>query len=323
MIFSSGLPLSFLVDAVQYAAYVLNRSTTDANAGEVSPIQILINVAPNLSKFVVLVPHAPLIEKFEESQFAKRAQRGFNVGIGDGTKRYQVFVPKDHIVVTTQHIRNIDTLDNEQNLILERQYLSVDEDTNAESAAPDETKKLTSSITRASTKSTWTRECPLTRSRKIHATEAGTGVVNNVTDAGPSNYRDAIKSVDKNKWESAIQDEVQALENNQVWKMMVTPCDAHCLHTKWVYKTKRDANGNLERYKARLVAVGNEQVFCRDYNVTFAAVMEMSRVKLILALARVWRVPAQHGNIPNAYVKAEKEPELNIYLRIPQVMDVD
>ena len=94
--------------------------------------------------------------------------------------------------------------------------------------------------------------------------------------------------------------------------MVVTPPNANCLHTKWVYKTKRDADGNLGRYKARLVACGNEQVFDLDYNFTFAAVVEMSSEKFISALARVVRVPAQHGDIPNAYVKADKEPELDI-----------
>ena len=79
----------------------------------------------------------------------------------------------------------------------------------------------------------------------------------------------------------------------------------------------------MEQYKARLVACGIEQVFGRDYNVTFAAVMEMSSVKLILALARIWRVPAQHGDIPNAYVKADKITELDIFLKFLQGMDVD
>nr|CCA23511.1 AlNc14C197G8584 [Albugo laibachii Nc14] len=72
----------------------------------------------------------------------------------------------------------------------------------------------------ASTKSTWTRERPFTRSRQVYATEAGTGVVNNMKDADPSNYRAAIKSVDKNNWEVVTQEELQALENNQVWKMV-------------------------------------------------------------------------------------------------------
>ena len=87
--------------------------------------------------------------------------------------------------------------------------------------------------------------------------------------------------------------------------MVVTPCDAR-LHTKWVYKSKRDANEQLERYKARLVACGNEQVFGRDYNVTLAAVMEVSSVKMILALARIWRVPAQHRTYPPHTSKLRK-----------------
>lgn len=46
--------------------------------------------------------------------------------------------------------------------------------------------------------------------------------------------------------------------------MVVTSYGANCLHIKWVYKTKRDANGKLVRYNARLVACGKEQVPGRD-----------------------------------------------------------
>ena len=74
---------------------------------------------------------------------------------------------------------------------------------------------------------------------------------------------------------------------------------------------------NLSANKASLVACEKGQVFGRDYNINFAAVMDMLSIKFILALARKWRVPAKHGDIPNAYVKAEKEPELGIFLRIP------
>ena len=44
--------------------------------------------------------------------------------------------------------------------------------------------------------------------------------------------------------------------------------------------------------------------------IMFAAVMDMSTVKIILALAATWEVGAKHGDIPNAYVKADKEADL-------------
>ena len=33
-------------------------------------------------------------------------------------------------------------------------------------------------------------------------------------------------------------------------------------------------------------------------------------------------VPAKHGDIPNAYVKADKEEHLQIYLHVPQGMTI-
>ena len=100
------------------------------------------------------------------------------------------------------------------------------------------------------------------------------------------------------------------------------PKGAHVLHNKWVYKTKNDANGDIERYKARLAVCGNEQVFGVDYTLTFAAFMYWGTVKLILVLSRRWNVPARHGDIPNAYVKAEQDKDLNIYMRVPSGMQI-
>ena len=85
------------------------------------------------------------------------------------------------------------------------------------------------------------------------------------------------------------------LESNDVWRVMKRSPGANALHLKWVYKTKTGANGELEQYKARLVACGNEQVLVVDYNLTFAAVMDISTAKVVLALAATCGVPAKHG----------------------------
>ncbi|KAG3017100.1 hypothetical protein PC128_g23191 [Phytophthora cactorum] len=83
----------------------------------------------------------------------------------------------------------------------------------------------------------------------------------------------------------AIAEKLRTLEENGSW-VVVPPIGTHVFHTKWIIKTKIDAGGAIKRFKAGLVACGNEQVFGVDFGLTFAAVMELSTVKVILMFAR-------------------------------------
>ena len=69
-------------------------------------------------------------------------------------------------------------------------------------------------------------------------------------------------------------------------------------------------------------ACGNEQVFGINYDITFSAVIDLGTGKLLLALARTWGISAMYRNVPNAYVKAPTEKNLNLYLRVPQGMEI-
>ena len=59
---------------------------------------------------------------------------------------------------------------------------------------------------------------------------------------------------------------------------------------RWVYKTKTRADGNIEHYKAWLVAHGFTQEYDIDYEEIFALVAKMTivRVLLIVAAACQW-----------------------------------
>ncbi len=53
---------------------------------------------------------------------------------------------------------------------------------------------------------------------------------------------------DKTKWVNAMEKEMESL-HTEVWE----------LGSKWVFKTKKGANGTIERHKGRLVAQGYSQ----------------------------------------------------------------
>ena len=73
------------------------------------------------------------------------------------------------------------------------------------------------------------------------------------------------------------------------------------LRTKWVHKKKRTSNGEIERYKAGLVARGNEQVLGVNFLFIFAAVLDMKSAKAIFAITWIRRGPARHFDVSSAH----------------------
>ena len=111
MIFASGLPLYFWGDAVQYATYVLNRSPSSANPKRMSPLEVLTEKTPNISDIVVFGSPCTVYRSPGKKAWKARAEVGMIIGKHDETKGYKVFIPRDRVVVTTQHVKNVETLD--------------------------------------------------------------------------------------------------------------------------------------------------------------------------------------------------------------------
>jgi len=72
--------------------------------------------------------------------------------------------------------------------------------------------------------------------------------------------------------------ELQALEANHTWHLNTLPPGKKALSSKWVYRTKYKDDGSVERYKARLVIRGFEQVKDKDYKHTFSPVAKLTSV---------------------------------------------
>ncbi|XP_075084605.1 putative mitochondrial protein AtMg00820 [Nicotiana tabacum] len=86
------------------------------------------------------------------------------------------------------------------------------------------------------------------------------------------------------KWVAAMQQEIQALEDNQTSSIVSLPLRKHPIGCKWILKIKYKALGEVERYKARLVTKGYTQNEGLDYIDTFSLVAKMVTVISIIAV---------------------------------------
>ncbi|KAK1610562.1 hypothetical protein QYE76_034235 [Lolium multiflorum] len=57
----------------------------------------------------------------------------------------------------------------------------------------------------------------------------------------------------------AMDEEFQALQKNNTWRLVPPESGVNIIDSKWVFKVKKHADGSIERYKARLVAKGFKQ----------------------------------------------------------------
>jgi hypothetical protein len=81
-----------------------------------------------------------------------------------------------------------------------------------------------------------------------------------------------------------MEDEMRSMSINKVWDLEEILKGAKTVSCKWVYKTKCDSKGNIERFKARLVANGFTQREGIDYTETFSPVSCKDSLRVIMEL---------------------------------------
>jgi len=67
----------------------------------------------------------------------------------------------------------------------------------------------------------------------------------------------------------------------ETWDLVELPNGKKPIGCKWVYKTKFQVDGSIERHKAKLVAKGFAQKESIDYDETFALVAKKMSIRLI------------------------------------------
>ena len=88
----------------------------------------------------------------------------------------------------------------------------------------------------------------------------------------PTTYEEAMSRGDARHWKRACAEELEEFVRQNPFSAVPRPIGRKVIGCKWVFKTKLDAEGQIERYKARLVAQGFSQILGIDFDETFAPV---------------------------------------------------
>lgn len=75
------------------------------------------------------------------------------------------------------------------------------------------------------------------------------------------------------------------IKKNKTQILVDKPQDGKVIGVKWVFRTKLNVDGSINKHKARLVVRGYVQVFGVDYSDTFAPIARMNTIRLLFATA--------------------------------------
>ncbi|RVW64728.1 Retrovirus-related Pol polyprotein from transposon TNT 1-94 [Vitis vinifera] len=134
-------------------------------------------------------------------------------------------------------------------------------------------------------------------------------------EVDPNTYCEALSSDKANEWLIAMRDEMQSMSDNDVWELVDLPKGYKPIGCKWVFKTKRDNKGNVERCKARLVARGYTQREGIDFTETFSPVSTKDYFRLVMALVAHFDLELHQMDVKIAFLNENKFNQC-VYMKV-------
>ena len=134
---------------------------------------------------------------------------------------------------------------------------------------------------------------------------------------GPRSYTEAVTGPDSAKWSAAIASEMESLREHDVFdnkRHKDLPVSTKVVDSKWILMIKVTVEGEVDKYKARLVARGFSQD-PDDYGEISSPVIDAAAVRYTLGFAAINDLEIAVLDVPTANLGATLHEE--VYMRLP------
>ena len=340
MIADSRLPEKFWSFALQYAAYCMNRFPTVANEGK-SPHELFHKSLPDLSLMRVFGSTCYFkINKQNLSKFEPRGKLGCFIGIPGGTKGFLIYDIETKRVIVSRNV----VFDESKSCAVSGitdQNAMADIPINVDAPDVEIPREIPQPNIAAPPAIAPVIQAPVVAPviEQPNVPPVEQNVVDDVlrTRVGrvvrkpekywevahlasidcidPKSYKDAMTSPNSSDWKLAQVAEIESLEKNGTWSVVPCPMERMIIGSRWVYQTKFNPDGTVNKRKARLVAQGFSQVPGVDYSDVFSPVARLATIRTVISLSAMWKRKLYHIDIKSAYLNAELDEE--IFMRPP------
>ena len=90
-----------------------------------------------------------------------------------------------------------------------------------------------------------------------------------ICEFNPRIIKDALENED---WINVMNEEIDQIEKNNTWTLVLRPIDKNMIGTNWILKNKLNENGEFMKNKARLFCKGYAQNEGIDYGENFSTI---------------------------------------------------
>ena len=337
MMSHANLPMFLWMEALRTAVYILNRVPSKAVPS--TPFELWKGWKPSLRHLQIWgCPAEARIYNPQEKKLDFRTVSGYFIGYPENTKGYRFYCPNHstRIVETgnakfyendeaSGSIKQNEAIIQEVRVPILLPIISKDvgnpsrnEQDNTEEIPMND--QLSDEVLTNENNNRDSSETTLRRSQRQRRSAISDDfllyLIETDGNKDPVSYAQAIKGPDSDKWVDAMKDELKSMSDNQVWEIVQLPPGHKAIGCKWVYKTKRDSKGDVERCKARLVFKGFNQKEGIDYFETFSPVSRKDSFRIIMALVAHYDLELHQMDVKTAFLNGDLEEE--IYMCQPE-----
>ena len=335
-----NMPSKFWGEAVRHAVYLLNRLPTRALSGT-TPYEAWSSKKPNIDHIKVFgcISHMK-IPAVNVKKLDDRSKMVVNLGQEPGTKAYRLYDPNSGAIHVSRDVVFEES----------KSWPWTDTEIDESVAAPSFTVvNISTEATENDEFQMESQSSPYQMSPNTHATsqmsqssqssEQSNGGTESSQSTEPRNFRllsdiyneteeieleddllllsveepsNYYKAAKKKEWEIAMKHEIDSIEKNQTWKLTELPAGKRAIGLKWVFKLKKNTDGEIIKHKACLVAKGYVQKQGIDYEEAFALVTRLETVHLILALAAKNGWEVHHLDVKSAFLNGVLQEEVYV-----------